>query len=344
MTASPISVGVGLLPALPVRELADAAAEAEARGYSCVWVPDERFFRDVMVTLAAVARSTRRVRLGPCVTDPFVRHPAVTAAALATLQEAAHGRLVVGLGAGISGFGALGITSRRPAAAIRAAVRLIRALCAGETVAMDAPVHFHGRMDFGPVPVPPIYVAGRGPRILEVAGEVADGVMLGGFASPAGVDRAMSHVDTGLARAGRSRRDLAVAAWTHTVIGVDARRVWRRARLVVFGMLLSSREVLPTFGISLPAELEAAMAPVRYGDHWTLPDEVLALVPDEVVQAFTVSGTPPECLAKLRGLAAAGVTHFALRLWPVDDASPLAPMRIFADEVLGHLVPRGAGA
>ena len=344
MTAPAISVGVGLLPALPVRELADAAEEAEARGFDHVWVPDERFFRDVMVTLTAVARRTRRVQLGPCVTDPFVRHPAITATCLATLQEASHGRVAVGLGAGISGFAAMGTVAHRPAASIRATVQLLRTLWAGGRVEMDAPVHFHGGMDFGPVPVPPIYVAGRGPRILEVAGEVADGVMLGGLASAAAVSRAMALVDTGLRKSGRTRRDLRVAAWTHTVIGTDSRRVWRRARLVVFGILLSSRGVLPTFGISLPAPLEAVMAKVRYGDHWTLRDDVLRLVPDEVVDTFTVAGTPPECLAKLRALAAVGVSHFALRLWPVDDASPLTPMRVFADEVLGRLVGPGAGA
>ena len=339
MTAPPLSVGVGLLPEVPARALADAAAEAEARGFSTVWVPDERFFRDVTVTLAAVARSTRTVRLGPCVTDPFVRHPAITATCMATLQEAAHGRLVVGLGAGISGFGAMGIAPRRPAEAIKATARLLRTLLAGDSAAVDAPFRFHGRMDFGPVPVPPIYVAGRGPRVLEAAGEVADGVLLGGLAAPAMVERAMVFVDKGLAQAGRSRRDIALAAWTHTVLGVDPRRVWRRARLVVFGILLSSRDVLPAFGVALPAALEAAMASVRYGDHWKLPDDVLALIPDGVVDAFTVSGTPPECLAKLRGLAAAGITHFALRLWPVDEGGPLTPMRLFADEVLGRLVP-----
>jgi len=270
--------------------------------------------------------------------------PAVTAVSLATLQEAAQGRVVVGLGAGISGFDAMGIAPQRPAIAIRAMVHLLRALSAGEAVAVDTPFHFHGRMDFGPVPVPPISVAGRGPRGLQVAGEVADGGMLGGLASPSLVDRAMSYVDKGLARAGRSRSDLTVSAWTHTVIGVDAQRVWRRARLVVFGILLSSQDVLPAFGIALPAPLAAAMASVRYGDHWKLPDEVLRLVPDEVVQAFTVSGTPPQCLAKLRSLVSAGVTHFALRLWPVDDAHALTPMRVFADEVLGRLTSAGAGA
>jgi 5,10-methylenetetrahydromethanopterin reductase len=340
VTAAPLSVGVGLLPEVPARAVADAAAEAESHGFSTVWVPDERFFRDVTVTLAAVGRSTRRVRLGPCVTDPFVRHPAITATSMATLQEAARGRLVIGLGAGISGFGAMGITPRRPAEAIKATVHLLRALFAGESVTVDAPFRFHGRMDFGPVPAAPIYVAGRGPRVLEAAGEVADGVMLGGLAAPTMVERAIAFVDKGLARAGRSRGDLTLAAWTHTVIGTDPRRVRRRARLVVFGILLSSRDVLPTFGVALPVPLEAAMASVRYGDHWKLPDDVLALIPDGVVDAFTVSGTPPECHAKLRALAAAGITHFALRLWPVDDGGPLVPMRLFADEILGRLVLR----
>ena len=102
--------------------------------------------------------------------------------------------------------------------------------------------------------------------------------------------------------------------------------------------------MLPAFGITLPGPLAAVMAKVRYGDHWALDDDVLGLIPDAVVDTFTVAGTPPECLAKLRALAAAGVSHFALRLWPVDDASPLTPMRVFADQVLERLVGSGADA
>src|SRR5262245_34005133 len=183
------------MPAAPPAESARVAALAEAVGFDAVWVPDERFYRDCYVTLAAVAQATRRVRLGPCVTDPYSRHPALTAVAAATLDELAGGRAVLGLGAGISGFAALGLRRGRPATALREAITLVRRLWAGEEVAQAGQiVRFHGRLDFATPPSIPVFVAGRGPRILELAGEIADGVIIGALASPPTLAYALEHV------------------------------------------------------------------------------------------------------------------------------------------------------
>src|SRR2546425_9897016 len=106
---------------------------AEAPGYDDFWLADGRFFREVYACLTFCALRTRRMRLGPCVTDPFSRHPALTAMAIATLDEISGGRAVLGLGAGVSGFRELGIDAARSAVAIREAVELIRRLLAGQS-------------------------------------------------------------------------------------------------------------------------------------------------------------------------------------------------------------------
>src|SRR5688572_32584408 len=98
-----LRTGVLMLPSRSVAEMAGLAARAEALGYDDVWLADERFFREVYACLTAFAQTTRRVRLGPCVTDPYTRHPALTAMAIATLDEIAGGRAVLGIGAGVSG-------------------------------------------------------------------------------------------------------------------------------------------------------------------------------------------------------------------------------------------------
>src|SRR6516164_5924409 len=82
---------------------------AEASGFDMICLADERFYREVYSCLAVFAGHTSRVTLGPCVTDPYARHPALTAMAIATLDEISGGRAVLGLGAGISGFAELGI-------------------------------------------------------------------------------------------------------------------------------------------------------------------------------------------------------------------------------------------
>ena len=100
----------------PVAQLIERARLAEACSFDAVWVADKRFYREAYSVLAQVASTTQRIRLGPCVTDPFARHPALTAMAIATLDEISALRAVLGLGAGVSGFAELGIQPRRPAA------------------------------------------------------------------------------------------------------------------------------------------------------------------------------------------------------------------------------------
>src|SRR5262249_60082183 len=119
------------LPARRARELATLAASAEALGYDDLWLADERFFRDVYGCLAACALSTRRIRLATGVTDPYSRHPALTAMAIATLDELSSGRAVLGVGAGVSGFRELGVDTRRSAVAIRAAGGRVTRLLGG---------------------------------------------------------------------------------------------------------------------------------------------------------------------------------------------------------------------
>jgi 5,10-methylenetetrahydromethanopterin reductase len=109
-------------------------------GFDAVWLADERFYREVYGALARIAVATSRVRLGPCVTDPFARHPALTAMAIATLDEIAEGRALLGLGAGVSGFAELGIQPKKPPRAIRESIALIQALLRGEHVDVQGEV------------------------------------------------------------------------------------------------------------------------------------------------------------------------------------------------------------
>jgi 5,10-methylenetetrahydromethanopterin reductase len=110
----------------PVAQFVARARLAEANGYSAVWVADERFYREVYSCLGQIAANTAKVLVGPCVTDPFARHPALTAMAIATLDEISGRRAILGIGAGISGFAELGIDRRKPARAIHRAERVFR--------------------------------------------------------------------------------------------------------------------------------------------------------------------------------------------------------------------------
>src|SRR5437870_7334373 len=107
--------GIGLTGAESPGKLLQLGRRLDAgSAIDCLWVTDERFQRDVWVNLGMLATATRRLRLATCVTDPFIRHPALTASAIATVDELSEGRAILGLGAGFSGFTALGIDRRAP--------------------------------------------------------------------------------------------------------------------------------------------------------------------------------------------------------------------------------------
>src|SRR5262245_47478909 len=250
--------GVGLLGDLSSVRIVDLSQRIEGYGLDQIWVADERFYRDVFVNLTLVACHTRRVRIGALVTDPYIRHPAVTAAAAASIDEVSGGRVVLGLGAGLSGFKQLGIERTRPARAIREAIQLINRLTGGErNVTFDGElIRFHGgHLDFTPARRVPIVVAARGPRVLEVGGELAGGVVIGSFASDRGIARGLHHAGLGARRAGRSLADLKMISWLYTAIGGDRDAVRAAVRKGVAVAMWGSREILPGLGVALPEEI-----------------------------------------------------------------------------------------
>jgi len=329
--------GVGLLADRPVAEMIRAAGEAEAAGATGVWVPDERFFRDAYAALAAIGAATRTVRLGPCVTDPFSRHPALTAMAIGTLNEITGGRAVLGMGTGISGFSALGITPSRSVRAIREAVGLIRALLReGEADVTGEIFTFRGRLDFHAQPVP-VFIAGRGPKVLELAGEIADGVILGSLASPEGLAYAEARLAAGAARVGRNPAGIQRMIWLHTYVHEDGAVARRSARRIIISILQSSRDIVGALGVTVPPALAHLIDEAPYGYHWDAPPEALGLVPDDLVDAFTASGTPADVAATAARLQQAGVHHIAFRLWPSPGQRPADVQRLLLEHVLPRL-------
>jgi 5,10-methylenetetrahydromethanopterin reductase len=329
-----MTFGLGLLPDRPLADLARAAAHAESAGLDAIWVPDERFFRDVYVTLTAIAAATTRVQLGPCVTDPFVRHPALTAMAIGTLQEASGGRAVLGIGAGISGFAALGISQRHTAPAIREGVALIRDLLASGQADLDGKVvKFHGRLDFRAASVP-IYVAGRGPRVLELAGEIGDGAIIGALVSPGGLRYAEDRIAAGARKAGRSPSTIRRILWLHTYVAEDGGRAQRAARRIVLAVLQSSRSILKDIGVTLSPELADLVDHAPYGYHFQADDSVWDLIPQALAAGFTAAGTPDEVAARVHELANRGIDHVAFRLWTVDGQSREEALALLLDRVL----------
>jgi len=334
-----LTTGLLLLPSRPPRELAALAARAEALGYDDLWLADERFFRDVYSCLAACALATRRIRLATGVTDPYSRHPALTAMAIATLDELAGGRAVLGLGAGVSGFRELGIDASRSAVALRETVELVRRLLAGETAtARGEVIGFDGgRLDFTPLRATvPIYVASQREAGCRVAGRVADGAIMQGCVAEPLVRFFRDAVAEGAHRAGRDPAAVELVARINVCIADDRRAARDVMRPTIVRSLSAQRPDFFTFqtaGLTLPASLRERVLALPY-THDPAPLRAVAPdVPDEFVDAVTLTGPPDDVAREVVRLARAGIGQ--LMVFPLaPDGRIETTIERFAQDVM----------
>jgi len=306
-----------LLGDVPVARLVDRARLAEANGYNAVWVSDERFYRDVYLCLGQIAANTSNVCVGTSVTDPYARHPALTAMAMATLDEISGGRAILGIGAGISGFAELRIDRRKPARAMREAITIIRALLRGETVDFQGEVIAlsHTRLSFPVGRVIPVYVASNGAMGQRMAAEVADGIIVNACASVEEVRALRDAVDEAARRVGRDPQGIKIAARLNTCVSTDG-RIARDAVRPSVARYLGTPVRLRTFtsqGLALPSEAVARVAgsPYSAGVSPYLP--LLPLVTDRHVDALTLAGTVDEVVKHAVVLRDAGVDAIIAR-------------------------------
>jgi alkanesulfonate monooxygenase SsuD/methylene tetrahydromethanopterin reductase-like flavin-dependent oxidoreductase (luciferase family) len=225
------------------------AVAAEDAGARWLGIPDAFWWRDTWVLLASAARATSRLALGPLVTNPYLRHPFHTVAALATLQEIAGTRVFAGIGAGGSEITGAAHVSRRDAPArIESLVALIRSV-AGDGV-LDAP---SGRRLEVPLTPVPIMVAGRGDGVLKAAGRVADGALLWAIPS-SDLDRSISVVRAG------AREHSPQLVWAPLVVHGESDRA--RVRVIAaYGIVNASPELRTRWGVddALVADVRAAL-------------------------------------------------------------------------------------
>jgi 5,10-methylenetetrahydromethanopterin reductase len=333
-----VEYGVGLPPTGPVTDLVALAEEVERLGYRYLWVNDERLERDPFTVLAAMAQRTERIRLGPGVTNPYSRHPALIATATATLDELSGGRAVLGLGAGGTNHRALGIERKAPVTALRDAVELMRGLWAGSTATVEGEVvrAREARLDFAAHrPRIPIYIGGRGPRVLELGGEVADGVIVGNVATREGWTYALDRVTAGAERAGRDVAEVRLTAWLYACVADDEDEALEAIRPMAATSLVTSRPVLGELGIEMPDDFRARME----ARGWALDREVVAeagaTLPVGLVDRFGIAGTPEACRGRLERLLEAfpQISQVAIVPFAPPGGAVLATLRRFIEEV-----------
>jgi len=303
-----------LQDAHPILDGIQYVKHAEAKGFEAVWQADSRLVRDATIPMAAFAATTPRIKVGAAVVDCWSRNPARLASTFATLDDLAPGRILFGVGAWWDPLASkVGIDRAKPLTAMKEIVTVVRALLAGERVTFNGEhVHLDGvELDYvyqerGPKNVP-IYIGATGMKMMELTGEIADGVVLNYLVSPDYNRRAMEHLEMGAKRAGRSLDDVDRPQLIVCSMDADRNVALDAARLLVTQYLGQQPHIMKASGVP-----ESLLDQIHRMITWPATHEPLVeaarLVPDDVVQMICAAGTPEECQEKVAEYIEAGCT------------------------------------
>lgn len=311
--------------------------DAEEAGFDVAWLPDSQFlWRDVWGALSLSAVQTSSIVLGTCVTNLETRHPSVTAAAAASVEELAPGRFVLGIGSGDSAVKTLGLRPTR-LGRMREQVGLLRTLLGGDAAEFDGralSVKAAGRRL-------PIYLAATGPKMQALAGELADGVIVVTGLEPELVRATLERIGAGAAADGRRVDELDVCFGTYAHVTADRAEAARIVKpYVVATAQTGGQPLLRELGIEIdPPEVVGGIYPdMSHAEDWDAAAEAAAeWVTDEqalrFADAFCLIGPPDELADRLRAAADAGAKSFYIRHFG-SYTLPTELLRTFAETVL----------
>ncbi len=292
------------------------AIQAEKIGFDYLWITDHFNNRNVYVSLTIISAYTERIKFGPGVTNPYLVHPVVTAQAVATLNEIAPGRVVCGLGVGDKTTLVMVNTEQtKPLATIQESARIIREISSGRALEMRGEIFriSGAKLNFKVTSPVPIFIGAQGPKMLALAAEIGDGVLINA-SHPRDVENAMKFIHEGVERAGKKPDELSISAYTSFSIASDYDKAFKSVVPVVAYIVAGSPEmILERHGISV--ELAGEIREAIVHDQWK---EAFSYVDGNMVEAFSICGTPETCVEKIDKLVKVGVDQ-------IVAGSPIGP-------------------
>lgn len=321
---------------LTLDEYIRLAQAAEAAGFDQLYVSNDLFLRSGPVILAAIAGATRHIEIGSGILNPYTIHPAEIAMLAATMDELSGNRFNLGLAAGAADFlDWVGLSHGKPLVAVRETITAIRALLAGERVPLDG--HFlqwgeEAYLRFRAPRVTPIYLGAMGPRMLELAGEIADGILPLLFppehyyAVKPLIERGFEERDPAL-----GKLDFPACIWVSLAEDPAAARRVLAEKIAYYGYALSPL-ILNRLGLTVEdfGPIKQAIAVENE------VEKAIGMVTDQMLQIGVV-GRPQDLIARLEPLVGAGVDHLSF-------GPPLGPDRLEAVQLLGrHVLPHFCG-
>ena len=308
--------GIEFVPDKAIDKIVKWVKAAEDGGFDNVWVTDHYNNRNIYVLLTAIVLSTNRVTIGTGVTNPFHINPAWTASAVATLDELSGNRAILGIGPGdVTTLRTLGITSEKPLTAMKESVDIIRRLWRGETVQFEGKVFSikGARLNYKPKRSPPVYMGAQGPKLLELSGAIADGVLINA-AHPNDFKFAVEQIRKGAETGGRDASKIDIVAYASVSVDYERDKAREKAKEVVaFIVAGSPSEVLKRHDISSESAsgILASLEKGRFGDAFNT-------VTDQMLDSFSICGRPSEIVDKIDEILKIGVTQIVV-------GSPIGP-------------------
>jgi len=327
-----MKTGVALQGVDPPDRFIEMCKLVESLGYGRLWITDSSLIARYVYVYLTLAAIHTRLEIGTAVTNPLTRHPALAANAIATIGELNGGRVALGIGAGDRPLLELGLEPA-PRRAVREMVAAVRGLTSGQAVTTSEGEHPAGGFTLEqarlhaapPIPVP-VYIAASGPKMLQLAGEIADGVIVLAGLFPEGVQYALDRIAEGAARSGRSADDLDVTFFAYGSLSADSQHALEETRSIAAWFAQTAPHYCELLGMS--AQLISSIREQYSGSEFHQAAAAASLVPDDAVRALGLTGTVDDCRAKLAMLCGLGVQH--VTVFPLGgDRSRV--VRLFAE-------------
>jgi 5,10-methylenetetrahydromethanopterin reductase len=327
----------GAKPKAPMHAFVSLVKLGESLGYDSAWVPDQTFFPDPFVSMAVCAAATERIELVLGVANPYTRHPVQVARAVATLDDVAPGRIALGYGAGNRKelIVPMGSEQMRAAAHCREAVQLCRSLLQGERLYHRSDLYIADgvELEMAAHPDVPIYLAGRGPRVLQVGGEVSDVVVIGALLSEDGIRFAMHNIRIGAERAQRKLEDVGRMIWI-TCHVTEEKALWVDRYRPSAAHILAGAPPAVFEALKLSSQFMKELKQV-YSESGSAG--AAHLVGNSLVLQLAAIGNANEIVDQLQRARDLGIDQIGILVNAPTVAESQDALRRFADEVMPRL-------
>ena len=289
-----------------ITEMVELAGLADEAGMDSIWMSDHLCFRDSVASSMAFLTTTRRIKVVPAPLSPYSRPPIVSAMAVATMEEMAQGRVAMTVGTGNPmALEEVGIKVTRPLKTMREYVQLLRAFSSGETVDFDGEIFRVKGAKLGLKTTSPmsIYMTAVRPKMLRLAGEIGDGVLLSAGCAPRYIAQCVTEIRTGAERAGKSPAESDIAGFITTSVSDNAKEAIEASKTFLAYVFRNKHhaENIRMGGAQVDQEGLAAVIAKR---DW---EGAKKFISDEVVFAHSISGTPSDCRGRLGQFIEAGL-------------------------------------